>query len=39
MVVPVTDRVTETRLALAGTLRSVDVDKSDGVLAEVIRLP
>jgi hypothetical protein len=39
IVVPVTDRVVDARFPLAGTFRSVDVNKGDGVLAEPARLP
>jgi aminopeptidase N len=35
--VAVTERVTETRVPLAGTLRGVDVSKDDGALAEITR--
>ena len=35
VVVPVTDRIAEVRVPLAGVLRSVEVSKDDGTLAEV----
>ncbi len=37
--VPVTDRVAETRIPLAGSFRSVDVNRDDGALVEVVRTP
>jgi hypothetical protein len=37
IVVPVTERTVEKRVALHGTLRSVDVSKDDGTLAEVTK--
>ena len=37
LVVPVTDRVAEVRVPLAGVLRGVDVNKDDGTLAEIVR--
>jgi aminopeptidase N len=37
IVVPVGDRVVEQRVPLAGTLRSVDISKDDGTLAEINR--
>jgi hypothetical protein len=37
VVVPVTDRVVEVRVPLAGALRGVDVNKDDATLAEVVR--
>ena len=35
VVVPVTDRTVEVRVPLAGVLRSVEVSKDDGTLAEI----
>ena len=35
VVVPVTDRTVEMRVPLAGVLRSVEVSKDDGTLAEI----
>ena len=37
LVVPVTDRVADMRVPLAGVLRSVDVSKEDGSLAEIVK--
>ena len=35
VVVPVTERVVDKRVPLEGTLRSVDINKDDGTLAEI----
>jgi hypothetical protein len=35
--IPVTDRQVDARIPLAGTLRSIDVDKDSGTLAEILR--
>src|SRR5262249_6735092 len=35
VVVPVNDRIVEQRVSLEGTLRSVEVNKDDGALAEI----
>ncbi len=37
--VPVTSKVTETTVPLAGALREVEVDRDEGLLAEIHRLP
>ncbi len=37
VIVPVTDRTTDMRIALAGTLRSAEVSKDDGSLAEIVK--
>jgi hypothetical protein len=37
VVVPIWDRDTEMRVALEGTLRSIDISKDDGTLAEITR--
>jgi hypothetical protein len=37
VIVPVTDRIVEMRVKMAGTLRGVDVSKDDGTLAEVTK--
>ena len=37
--VPVTDRVADARIPLAGSFRSVDVNRDDGALVEVVRTP
>lgn len=37
--IPVTDRVTETTVPLAGRVREVAIDRGEGLLAEVQRLP
>jgi aminopeptidase N len=39
LVIPVSERITDVRVALDGALRSVEVSKSDGTLAEVERIP
>lgn len=38
VIVPVTDRVVEWRVPLEGTFRTVDVSRSDGTLAEVVKI-
>ena len=35
--IAVTERVTEVRVPLAGTLRGIDISKDDGTMAEIIR--
>jgi hypothetical protein len=35
VVVPITERVVDKRLPLEGTLRSVEINKDDGTLAEI----
>jgi hypothetical protein len=37
ILVPVTDRVVEKRVALDGTLRSAEINKEDGALVEVLK--
>jgi hypothetical protein len=37
VVVPVTDRVVDFRVPLTGTLRTIDVSKDDGTVAEIVR--
>ena len=37
VVVPVTDKVVDSRLPLDGTLRSVDLNRDEGTLAEIVR--
>ncbi len=37
VVIPVDDRVVDLRVTLAGSLRSVDVSRDDGTLAEIVR--
>jgi hypothetical protein len=37
VVVPVTDRVVEVRVPLAGPLRTIDISKDDGTVAEIAR--
>lgn len=37
--IPVSEKVTETTLALTGTLRQVEVDRNEGLLAEIQRVP
>jgi aminopeptidase N len=39
VVMPVSERITDLRVALGGTLRSVEASKNDGTLAEITRLP
>jgi len=39
VVVPVTERVVDVKLPLAGALRDVDINRNDGLLAEVTRQP
>ena len=37
VVVPLTERTTDMRVALTGTLRGVDISKDDGTLADVVK--
>jgi hypothetical protein len=37
VVVPITDRTADMRVALAGRLRSAEIDKDDGTLAEIVK--
>ena len=37
VVIPVTERTADKRIPLAGTLRSLDISKDDGTLAEIIK--
>jgi hypothetical protein len=37
VIVPVTDRIVEQRVPLAGTLRGIEFNKDDGTLADVVR--
>ena len=37
VIVPVTDRTVDMRVALAGTLRGVNINKDDGTMADVVR--
>ena len=37
VIVPVTERTVDFRVPLAGPLRSVELNKDDGVMAEIIR--
>jgi hypothetical protein len=37
VVIPVTEGTVERRVALAGTLRRVDINKDDGTMAEVVK--
>lgn len=37
VIVPVTDRTVDMRVALAGTLRGVDINTDDGTMAQVVR--
>jgi hypothetical protein len=37
VLVPVTDRIVEQRVPLAGVLRGIDVSKDDGTMAEIIK--
>jgi hypothetical protein len=39
VVLPVTDRTAELRVALTGTLRSVNIAKDDGGLAQIVKVP
>ena len=39
VIVPVTDRSVDMRVPLAGTLRSAEISKDDGTLAEVVKSP
>ena len=39
VVMPVSERITDLRVPLEGTLRGVEVSKNDGTLAEITRLP
>ena len=36
--IPISDRVTETTVPLAGTLRDAEVDRNDGLLADIQRV-
>jgi len=37
VLVPVTDRIVEQRVPLAGVLRGIDVSKDDGTMAEIVK--
>ena len=39
LVMAVSERITDLRVPLAGSLRGVEVSKNDGTLAEITRLP
>jgi hypothetical protein len=39
LVIPVSERITDVRVALDGALRSVEASKNDGTLAEIERIP